>query len=590
MSEIYWNLESVYSSSESAAYSSDKDELVSLSSNLIKLLDSGFERDDSIKLLSQMEKVLKTFNRLWDLSENLVSFVYASWSVNTNDEEAQAEIDDLEARSLVLKDAVVRFRGLLPGLSEQWSSLIENESLTPYKFWLEEQLFLSARQLSPAEEALIADLQRCGGDAWERLHGRLSSTLSRTWKGETKTVTQLRSMAYNPDRSIRKQAWLAECAAWQDAEVPFAAALNGVKGSTIIMNTRRGWGSTLEKSLVQNRLSRTALDALLGAATESLPLFRRYFRSKAKKLGLSRLSWYDLFAPLGDAESSIDSSWTWERVIDFIPGVFDTLSNDMGNFARRAFDGNWIDASPRPGKVGGAYCTSFPVIGESRILCNFDGSFDSVSTVAHELGHAWHAEVMKDIPGLNREYPMTLAETASIFSETLVFRAALDEAADSDKLRILDTYLIGASQVIVDILSRFHFESALMRRRPAGEIGPAELRAMMKDAQIRTYGDALEESELHEWMWAVKGHYYSPDLAFYNFPYAFGQLFALGLYDQFRKEGADFAPRYRNLLRMTGAADAVSVGKSAGFNIESPLFWQDGISTVKGLIEGFEEI
>ncbi len=571
MIDIAWNLSSVYPSSDSDAYRADKDELVSLSASVLSLL----KQDAS----DWLPRVIESLNRLLDLSENLGSYVYAAWSVNTSDLAAQGEMDDLEERSLAVKDVLVRFRSLLPG--------VKIESPADYAFWMDEQIFLAKRQMTPEEEALAADLQRCGGDAWDRLHSRLSSSLSRPWDDSDKTVTQLRSLAFDADRKVRKRAWEEETAAWKGAEVSFAAALNGVKGTTVTLNTRRGWGSTLEKSLVQNRLSRTALDAMLGVMTESLPLFRRYFRAKAKMLGLPGLAWYDLFAPItaGDV-------WSWERVSTFIPEMFDTLSADMGDFARRAFSEGWIDASPRNGKVGGAYCTHLPLAGnggESRILCNFDGSFDSVSTVAHELGHAWHGEVMKNLPAINREYPMTLAETASIFSETLVFRAALDRSSEPSKPGIIDTYLVGASQVIVDILSRFHFESALMRRRPDGELSPEELSEMMLVAQERTYGDTLEEGERHQWMWAVKSHYYSPDLAFYNFPYAFGQLFALGLYAQFRKEGADFAPRYRELLRLTGSADAVSVGKSAGFNIESPDFWHSGISTIKDFIEEFEK-
>ncbi len=571
MIDIAWNLSSVYPSSDSDAYRADKDELVSLSASVLSLL----KQDAS----DWLPRVIESLNRLLDLSENLGSYVYAAWSVNTSDLAAQGEMDDLEERSLAVKDVLVRFRSLLPG--------VKFESPADYAFWMDEQIFLAKRQMTPEEEALAADLQRCGGDAWVRLHSRLSSSLSRPWDDSDKTVTQLRSLAFDADRKVRKRAWEEETAAWKGAEVSFAAALNGVKGTTVTLNTRRGWGSTLEKSLVQNRLSRTALDAMLGVMTESLPLFRRYFRAKAKMLGLPGLAWYDLFAPItaGDV-------WSWERVSTFIPEMFDTLSADMGDFARRAFSEGWIDASPRNGKVGGAYCTHLPLAGnggESRILCNFDGSFDSVSTVAHELGHAWHGEVMKNLPAINREYPMTLAETASIFSETLVFRAALDRSSEPSKPGIIDTYLVGASQVIVDILSRFHFESALMRRRPDGELSPEELSDMMLVAQERTYGDTLEEGERHQWMWAVKSHYYSPDLAFYNFPYAFGQLFALGLYAQFRKEGADFAPRYRELLRLTGSADAVSVGKSAGFNIESPDFWHSGISTIKDFIEEFEK-
>ncbi len=579
MDDILWNLTSVYPSPESEAYRADKDELVSLSADVIALLEQAV----SLEASAWLPKAVKGLNRLWDLSENLISYVYAIWTVDTSNEAAQVEIDDLESRSLAVKDVVVRFRALLPGLDDHWETLTEREDLAPYKFWLEEQRFLAGKQMSPAEEALAADLQRSGGDAWDRLHSKLSSVLSRPWDEDEKTVTQLRSMAYDPDRRVRKRAWEEETDAWKGAETSFAAALNGVKGSSVTLDTRRGWGSTLEKSLVQNRLSRTALDAMLGVMTESLPIFRRYFRAKAKKLGVVKLAWYDLFAPVGSSEEK----WSWERVVDFIPAMFDTLSKDMGDFARRAFTEGWIDATPRNGKVGGAYCTNLPLVGESRILCNFDGSFDSVSTVAHELGHAWHSEVMKDLPGLNREYPMTLAETASIFSETLVFRAALSETPDSSKPSIIDTYLMGASQVIVDILSRFHFETALMRCRPTGELSPGELTEMMLDAQNRTYGDALEKEERHGWMWAVKSHYYSPDLAFYNFPYAFGQLFALGLYSIFREEGADFEDRYRELLRLTGSADALTVARSADFNIESPDFWRRGIASITELIEDF---
>ncbi|MDF1568679.1 MAG: M3 family oligoendopeptidase [Spirochaetaceae bacterium] len=584
MDAVYWNLESIYSSLESESYLADKNELADLSATLVERLSAVDQRIGGIES-HELASAVRDLNRLSDLSENLGSYIYALWSTNTADEHAQREMDDLDARNLALKDALVRFRAILGDFGGDWKRLIGDAGVELYTFWLEEQRFFAGRQMSGPEESLAADLQRSGGDAWDRLHGKLSSSLSRPWDGGEKTVTELRAMAYDPDRHVRRKAWEEEIAAWKSAEISFAAALNGVKGTTATLNDRRGWGSTLEKSLVQNRLSRTGLDAMLGVMTESLPMFRDYFRAKAAKLGLSRLSWYDLFAPIPSAESD---RWTWERVKDFIPGMFDTLSADMGDFARRAFDSRWVDAAPRPGKVGGAYCTNLPLTGESRILCNFDGSFDSVSTVAHELGHAWHGEVVKNLDALNREYPMTLAETASIFSETLVFRSALAEAPPEAKPAILDTYLMGAAQVIVDILSRFHFESALMRLRPGGEVSPRELTELMLDAQARTYGNALEQNERHGWMWAVKGHYYSPDLAFYNFPYAFGQLFALSLYSLFEEEGPEFATRYNEILRRTGSQDAVSVARSAGFDIESPDFWRRGIKVIESFVKEFQ--
>jgi pepF/M3 family oligoendopeptidase len=584
VSEDTWDLNSVYPSMDSGEYHRDRDELVSLSAQVVQILENDSNRSDPPG--KWFPGVIEKLNRLSDLSENLSSYTYAVWSTDTSDEKAQRELDNLESRSLAVKDALVRFRALLPGLSGDWETLLADPAVSGYRFWLNEQLFLASRQMSPPEEGLATDLQRCGGDAWDRLHSKLSSELSRDWVGGKKTVTQLRAMAFDPDRSVRRNAWQEETAAWKSAEISFAAALNGVKGTAVTLNLRRGWGSTLEKSLTQNRLSRKALDSMLGVMTESLPGFRRYFSAKARMLGLNKLSWYDLFAPVGKS----DKRWTWEEVTEFIPRMFGTLSVEMGDFARKAFSRKWIDVLPRNGKVGGAYCTGMPLAGESRILCNFDGSFESVFTVAHELGHAWHGEVMKDLPGLNRHYPMTLAETASIFSETLVFRAALAEGSTDLRASLLDTYLTGASQVIVDILSRFHFEAGLLRCRPDGELSPGELTRMMLDAQELTYGDALAEDERHGWMWAVKGHYYSPDLAFYNFPYAFGQLFGAGLYSLFQESPDDFPERYRTLLRRTGSDDAAGVARSAGFDIEAPDFWRKGIKTVMELAGEFEEL
>lgn len=575
--DMRWNLQSVYPSPDSDAYRKDLASLTELSDKLREIL----EVDRDTLSGESLPEILALLGRLEDLSENLESYITALWSVDTGNPDIQRERDKLDLVVLPVKDAAVRFRSALGLLEDKaWNELISDSRLQNHVFFLKEERLFASRQMCIKRENLAADLQRNGADAWERLHGRIASSVV----SDGKTLSELRSLAYDPDRNVRRKAWKSECAGWKEHEIALASALNGVKGWTVTMNSLRGWGSTLERSLVQNRITRAALDALLGVMNRSLPVFRRYFRAKAKILGLEQLSWYDLFAPLKKSE------WSWQECRAFIPAMFDTLSEEMGNFARNAFEESWIDAQPRLGKVGGAYCTHLPLAGESRILCNFDGSFDSVSTVAHELGHAWHGEVLKDQDALSRQYPMTLAETASIFSETLVFRAALNEASAEDALSILDTYLMGASQVIVDILSRFHFESALMREREKGELSAEELCSLMLDAQQRTYGDALHPQERHAWMWAVKGHYYSAELAFYNFPYAFGQLFALGLYSRYLEEGKSFAADYTRLLEATGSNDAAAVARLAGFDIESPDFWQKGIDILAGLTAEFEEL
>jgi oligoendopeptidase F len=304
-------------------------------------------------------------------------------------------------------------------------------------------------------------------------------------------------------------------------------------------------------------------------------------------LGLPVCAFYDLFAPVGKAAGK---TWAWEEATAFIAERFDGFDPGMGAFARHAASSSWIDAQGREGKVGGAYCTAFPLAGETRILCNFEGSFSSVTTVAHELGHAWHAELLKDLPRSRVSCPMTLAETASIFAETIVFEGALTQAGPEDRLSLIEGNLKDSCQVMVDILSRFYFERNLFDRRGQGELSPGELCELMKAAQEKTYGDGLDSRLLHPYMWAVKSHYYGADLAFYNYPYAFGLLFSLGLYARYQKEGPGFAAAYRELLRLTGQATVEEVARSAGFNLEGEEFWREGLSIIRRRVEDFEAL
>ena len=369
-------------------------------------------------------------------------------------------------------------------------------------------------------------------------------------------------------------------------EIPIAAALNGVKGFASILDKRRSYGSNVEHAAQLSRVSLETVEALTGTIESNLPLFRRYLHAKAKLLGVGKCAFFDLFAPVGSTERS----FTFEQARQFIVDQFSAFSEELGAFADDACRQNWLDAEPRAGKTGGAYCQSMPLAEESRILLNFDGTFDSLFTMAHELGHGYHGLVMRGIPHLNREYPMTLAETASIFCETIVFNGAVKSAAPTERLGILETYIQGATQVTVDILSRFKFESAVFERRAAGELSAEEFCALMLEAQRTTYGDGLDDELLHPYMWAVKPHYYSPDYSFYNYPYAFGLLFGLGLYSQYGEDPEGFPARYRALLEMTGRATANEVTRQAGFDIEDRTFWQSGIDLIGERIEEFERL
>lgn len=580
-----WDLSAAFASFQDGEYGVAKERLAIEVAKLSNLAgDTSARKADPAKWLKRM---VKRLNEVGELHETLGAYAYCRFSTATDDAEAVRELNAIEAIEPTLHRAMVTFRRQLAKMKPGLDKVVATGKFgREYGFYLGEQRLLAKHQMSAAEEELAADLARSGAEAWSRLQESVSSTLDQRFGRAQKTVVQLRSLAFDPDREVRRRAYEAELAAWRSMEGPLAAALNGVKGTTIALDARRGYASPLDRSVIQSRISRKTLDVLIGVMTDSLPLFRRYLKAKARALGVEKLAFYDLFAPIGSGEQK----WTFADARAFITTHFHSFGPDLGSFAEEAFDAGWIDAESRPGKVGGAFCIDLPAIGQSRVLANFDGSFSAVCTLAHELGHAYHGHVLRGQPYVNTQYPMTLAETASIFCENLVRDKALVSLPGDERLGVVEDRLQDATQVVVDILSRFTFEKNLFAARAEGEVPASELSAMMLSAQEATYGDALDPELRHPYMWAVKGHYFRTDLSFYNYPYAFGLLFATALYGAYRARPEGFPQRYAKLLAMTGRADALAVTAAAGYDIEDAVFWQDAISVVEDDVAAFEKI
>ena len=322
---------------------------------------------------------------------------------------------------------------------------------------------------------------------------------------------------------------------------------------------------------------------------DSFPMWRKYFKAKAARFGTQKLPWWNIYAPVGESKTN----YSFNEAREFILTHFNGFSPDLGAFAKRAFEHNWIDAEQRDGKRGGAFCMDVPGVGESRIMCNFDGSLDQVSTLAHELGHGFHNDcaVKAGKTELQKNTPMTLAETASIMCETIVTNAAIKGITNpQEELAILETQLIGEAQVIVDIYSRYLFETEVFKRREKSELNADELCEIMLDAQKATFGDGLDEKYLQQWMWTWKPHYYSTALSFYNFPYAFGLLFATGLYAIYQQRGAAFVADYKNLLASTGEASAADLAARFGIDLRSKAFWQGSLKIMEARVERYCQI
>ncbi len=601
-----WDLGGIFSGFDGADYQQAlKDYAAGMDDLDKRLADEVAQRSDFSRWLADY---LAASNKTGALEESLDAYAYASYSTDTTNSEYLNNLSKLEELGLRSKAQALVFQGILSRYAQDLSTFYTSfPQFSQYHYVLEQVIADGTHRMSQAEENLAADLCRTGGAAWSRLHEQVISNLTDPDTG--KTFNEIRNEAYSPDPAVRKAAWETEIRLLKSVEIPIAAALNNLKGATVTLNRRRGWSQAISRALASANMGERTLAALIGAIEDSLPFWRDYLQLKGHLLAAAKsgadgaqsesgCAFYDLFAPLprlsaGFAASGADSvgaegvrmeGWSFAEARDYIVERFSGFSQDMGDFARNAFEENWIDAQVRKGKVGGAYCIDFPSKGVSRVLSNFTGSFSDVTTLAHELGHAYHHHCIVGVDYELSHYPMTLAETASIFAENIVMKDMISRCRGFDKMQLLELHLQDSCQVLVDILSRFYFEQSVFEEREQGELSAADFCRLMAQAQERSYGSGLS-SERHEYMWAVKTHYYSPDLDFYNFPYAFGLLFALGLHAQYQKEGTGFSEKYRQLLRDTGSYSCEEVCRRAGFDIETREFWAAGIATFAAELE-----
>jgi pepF/M3 family oligoendopeptidase len=538
--------------------------------------------------VAAFETVVAALDGLYERGTTLRSYIFSFVATDSRDTLAQARLSEFQQAGVALSQLSTRFTAWIGSLDVE-ALLDRSDTAGEYAFMLRRAQQRAAHLMSPLEEALAAELGVTGGIAWGRLYNNITSQLSVAVElaGGMRElpISAVRNLAYEPDRDTRHRAYEAEVGAWKRSAVPLAAALNSIKGEVITLARRRQWADPLDEALFNNNIDRETLDAMLLAARESFPDFRRYLRAKARMLGVPKLAWYDLFAPVGRSTRE----WSYDAAEQFIVEQFGTYSQRLSDFAGRAFRERWIDAEPRPGKRDGAFC--MPLRGEeSRILSNYQPGFKSVLTLAHELGHGYHNFNLARRPELNRATPMTLAETASIFCETIARNAVLKTAAADEQVEVLEGALMNACQVVVDITSRFLFEQKVFDGRRARELSVDELCAAMLDAQGATYGDGLDADVLHGYMWAAKGHYYNPHNSYYNFPYMFGLLFGMGLYARYTREPEVFKAGYDELLSSTGMADAAALAERMEIDIRSPEFWRASLDTIRADVDRFEAL
>ena len=578
-----WSLDVLYKGYDDPKFQEDEKQLDELIKEFVAFAEdlNGDPKDVLVRSLDLVEK-------LNGKASDLFSFASLSQATNTSDTKAAAILGRFSSKMSALAVPNTALTKYVAGLEDLDAVIASDPLLKEHEFYLKNIKENAGYTLSPEVEKVISLYEISGSSAWSDLQSFLTSTVPVEYKGKTTSLSDIRNMAYDPDPEVRKSAYEAELKSYDRIKDAIAFSLNSIKAEVIRHCELRGYESPLDETLKNAHMKKETLDALLGAMEEYLPKFWEYMKAKAKMLGHENgLPFYELFAPLKGNEKE----YTTQDARDYLVDLFSTFDAEETEMIARAFDEAWIDFYPHDGKVGGAFCAELNNQKQSRILTNFGGQLGDVITLAHELGHAFHNYCLKDNSLLNRDVSMPVAETASTFNEVVAMNAAISMEKDPIARRaLIENQLQDANQIICDIYSRYLFERSVFENRDKEFMFADRLCELMLDAQKKAYGDGLDPAYLHPYMWCCKGHYYSGHLSYYNFPYAFGGLFARGLYAKYLKEGESFVPLYKKLLKATGTTTVEGAAEVAGIDLTDKEFWRSSLQILADEIDEFIEL
>lgn len=584
--DLTWNLDTLYTSFDSEKFKGDVELLNQHIANLNQWAEKNLK--DSNRATFKIEEFLKFYNKYKSLYSCLFLYSYLILSADSSNVEAMDVLDDMEDKDSSVIETFVTFNKWLKDFNNIDELIDASPYLIEHRFYIKELLLQSKYLLSEDVEVVITKIQSTGSRSWERLYMELTSTILMDIEieGELKKVSlsELKNMAYEKRESLRKAAYYAEADACKSISQASAACLNGISGEALTIYDMRGYKSPLEKVLKVSRMDYETLTAMCSAIKECLPIFHEYYHKKAEILGHKvSLPFYDIFAPVGDANTKI----SYLDARDLIVSSFKTFSEELADFAKKAFDDRWIDAEPRTGKGNyGLDVDIFP-IKESRIMTSFTGNFSDIGVLAHEIGHAYHSYCLRNEEMLNTDYPNPIAETASIFCETIVNNALLNILPINEGLSILEKSISDVGYYIVDFYARYLFENKLFERRKSGQLSVEELNELMLSCMIEAYGDSIDVETIHPYMWMNKIGYYMVGNEFLNFPYSFGVIFSKGVYAEYIKKGEAFVSQYNNFLSATGKNNILDSAKMIDIDVHSIDFWRNALTLIQKDFEEF---
>ncbi|MGE6259486.1 M3 family oligoendopeptidase [Heyndrickxia sporothermodurans] len=552
--------------------------------NEVNNWDTSFVLNNKSNFLS----LLKSLQNNMQMLSQAGAFVSCLQAQNTNDVKANELRGKVSTYRAKFNTIVTNFDDKLKSIEDNvWNELLQVEELKELAFILHERRQLAMEKLPKELEALMNALSVDGYHGWGELYDTLVSQVKIPFEENGETVLLSVGQAHNkfshPDRSVRSKIFKNWEEAWNEKSELFAATLNHLAGFRLATYEQRGWDEVLKEPLSYNRMQRETLESMWKVISDYKEPLTKYLKRKAEMLGVEKLSWYDLDAPIG----KVNSQFSYQEGAEFIVEHFGQFGNQLAEFTKKAFEDRWIEAEDRPGKRPGGFCTSFPVSGQSRIFMTYSGTPSNVSTLAHELGHAFHSYALRDVHPLKRGYAMNVAETASTFAEMIVADASVKNAKNEDeRLTLLEDKIQRSVALLMNIHARFIFETRFYEERKKGIVSKNRLNELMLEAQKEAYGDALEE--YHPLFWASKLHFFITGVPFYNFPYTFGYLFSLGIYSQAQKEGKGYEEKYISLLQDTGSMKVEDLAmKHLNVDLTQHNFWEEGVKLCVKDVEEF---
>ncbi len=577
-----YNLDILYKGYDDPKFIQDMQRLEATLQELEQLANH-LSKPNNIENVIQIVKINETINTLVN---DLAHFLNLKQAANTMDSEASNLLNQLHTVLTRSAKPSTMMNQYIVKCDDLDAFIAKDAFLKQYEYYLHKIKESGKYLLADEVEEALAKMNINGGAAWEKQFEYLTSSVEVEMDDATYTLSEIRNMAYDPNPSIRKKAYEAELKGYDKIKDAIAFSLNSIKGQTNIECAMRTYDSPLQRALFRADMKQETLDAMLSAMKDYMPKFREYLKRKAQLLGHQNgLPFYDLFAVIAND----DRKYTIEEARSYLIENFKDFSQDLADMVQRAFDNEWIDFYPRKGKVGGAFCANLVAHEQSRILTNYDGYFGDIVTLAHELGHAYHGEQLIGHAPLNLDYSMPVAETASTFNENLIMNKAIKEATGQSKIALIENLLQDSTQIIVDIYSRFLFEKEVFERRENEFLFASDLEEIMKKAQLEAYGDGLDPNYLHPYMWVCKPHYYSTGLSFYNFPYAFGGLFAKGLYALYLEDKETFVINYKKMLHETSVVSVEDCAKVMNIDLTQKAFWEKSLAMMSQTIDAFLE-